>query len=238
MAISKDPVTFNVDGATYEGMFVRDSKSTGDQPCILILHHWAGRKDDMIAFGEDIANWGYKAFACDLYGQGKFGSNPDENRALMGPLVGDRALLEKRMLANLETAAALPGVDRNRMAANGFCFGGLCVLDLARANAPLKGVASMHGLLKPRPGDGNDPIKPKVTIFHGWDDPMAPPEDVTAIGQELTARKADWQLHAYGNTMHAFTTEHANDPDHGLQYQPVTARRAWASFRDFLEEVV
>jgi len=238
MAMSKDPVTFTIDGATFEGMYVRDPKAGGDQPCVLILHHWGGRKDDMIAFGEDIANWGYHAFACDLYGQGKFGNNPEENRALMGPLVEDRSLLEKRMLANLETAAALPGVDRGRMAAVGFCFGGLCALDLARANAPLKAVASMHGLLKPRPGDGSDPIKPKVTIFHGWDDPMAPPEDVTAIGKELTARQADWQLHAYGNAMHAFTNEHANDPDHGLQYQPVVARRAWASFRDYLEEVL
>jgi dienelactone hydrolase len=238
MAISKDPVTFTIGGAVYEGMHVRDRRAGGDQPCILILHHWAGRKDDMIAFGEDIANWGYAAFACDLYGQGRFGGTPDENRALMGPLVGDRPLLEMRMLANLEAAAGLPGVDRERMAAIGFCFGGLCALDLARANAPLKAVASMHGILKPRPGDGSDAIRPKVTIFHGWDDPMAPPEDVTAIGAELTARQADWQLHAYGNTMHAFTNEQASDPDHGLQYQPAAARRAWASFRDFLEEVL
>lgn len=238
MATSKDPVTFTFDGATYEGMYIHDPQKAGDRPCVLILHHWGGRKDDMIAFGEDIAGWGYQTFACDLYGQGVFGNSPEENKALMSPMVEDRALLEKKMLANLETAAALSGVDRNRMVAIGFCFGGLCVLDLARANAPLKGVASMHGLLKPRPGDSSSPITPKVTIFHGWDDPMAPPEDVTAIGKELTNRKADWQLHAYGNAVHAFTNEAANDRDHGLAYHPEAARRAWSSFRDFLEEVI
>src|SRR3546814_13456637 len=108
MAISKDPVSFTIDGATYEGMHVRDQKAGGDQPCILILHHWAGRKDDMIAFAEDIANWGYAAFACDIYGQGKFGSTPDENRDLMGPLVGDRSLPATPTPANLEAAAGQP----------------------------------------------------------------------------------------------------------------------------------
>ena len=31
----------------------------------------------------------------------------------------------------------------------GFCFGGLCSLDLARADAEVRGVVSLHGLLTP-----------------------------------------------------------------------------------------
>ena len=37
-------------------------------------------------------------------------------------------------------------VDENQVAAIGFCFGGLCVLDLARVGASLLGVVSFHGL--------------------------------------------------------------------------------------------
>lgn len=235
MAISREPISFDIDGATHEGMYV--SVGGGAKPCVAVMHHWAGRAEDMIEMAERMTDWGYNGFACDLYGGARTGSNPDENREMMGPLVGDRALLEKRMLANLQAAAGHAGTAAGRMAAIGFCFGGLCVLDLARANAPVLGVASFHGLLKPRPDGGTDAIKPKVAIHHGWDDPMAPPEEVVAIGKELTDRKADWQFHAYGGAMHAFTTAHANMPDHGLQYNASAHRRSWASLKDFLAEV-
>ena len=42
-------------------------------------------------------------------------------------------------------------------------------------------------------------------MLHGYDDPMAPPEDVLAVAKEFTSAGADWQLHAYGQTVHAFT---------------------------------
>ncbi|MBT8086038.1 MAG: dienelactone hydrolase family protein [Woeseia sp.] len=51
------------------------------------------------------------------------------------------------------------------------------------------------------------------------------------------AAEADWQLHAYGNTMHAFTNPQADDPAHGLRDAPVAERRAWQSMQDFFKEI-
>jgi dienelactone hydrolase len=129
-------------------------------------------------------------------------------------------------------------VDPQRIAAMGYCFGGLCVLDLARSATPhVKGVVSIHGLFaKPELGE-QPPISAKVLVLHGWDDPMAPPAHVLALAQELTAARADWQLHAHGHAMHAFTHAQAAAPERGLQYHADAARRSWLATRNFLEEV-
>ena len=66
---------------------------------------------------------------------------------------------------------------------------------------------------------------------------MAAPDAVVALGRELTEAGADWQLHAYGNTMHAFTNPAANDPDFGTVYNPDADRRSWQAARNFLAEI-
>ncbi len=59
----------------------------------------------------------------------------------MNPLVGDRAELQKRLAGGLAAAKTQLGVDASKAAAIGFCFGGLCVLDMARAGMD---VAASH----------------------------------------------------------------------------------------------
>jgi dienelactone hydrolase len=146
-------------------------------------------------------------------------------------------LLRRRLLAGLAAAKALPIVDAKRIAVIGFCFGGLCALDFARANADVRGVVSIHGLLKPS-GLTEPKIAPRVLMLHGYDDPLAPPEDVLAVAREFTAAGADWQLHAYGDTVHAFTNPSANDRAGGMQYDEAADRRSWHALEEFLGEVL
>jgi dienelactone hydrolase len=52
-------------------------------------------------------------------------------------------VLRIHLLDALATLRGLPAVDASRLGAIGFCFGGQCVLDLARAGADIKvGVSS------------------------------------------------------------------------------------------------
>ena len=193
----------------------------------------------MRAVTEKIARLGYIGFALDVYGKGIRGSETGDNSALMNPLLADRSLLRRRLLAGLRAAEDHKRVDRNRIAVIGYCFGGLCALDLARAMPPgLKGAASIHGVLTPPQLGEQLPIKASILILHGWEDPMAPPSDVLAIATELTAASADWQLHAYGHTKHAFTFQGANIPERGILYNPAADRRSWASLRAFLTELL
>lgn len=188
-------------------------------------------------FARRLNERGLHAFIADTFGKQFRGAERDVMFGEMGRLKGDRAALRDRMLAILESAAAQPGVDRDRIAAAGYCFGGLCVLDLARAGAPLAGAASFHGLFDP-PGLDPQPIRAKVVAYHGWDDPMVPPDAVVALGQELTAAGADWQIHCYGHVGHGFTNPQAHQIGiEGVAYNEAAARRSWAALNQFLDEL-
>ncbi len=165
------------------------------------------------------------------------GASTEENAALMQPFLDDRGMLQRRMQLSLNTMREQAEVDDQNVAAIGFCFGGLCVLDLARTGEDLAGVISFHGLFAPPGNTAGIPIKAKVLALHGWDDPMAPPDQVLALAEELTGQGADWQLHAFGNTMHAFTNPEANDPGFGTVYSPVADARSWTAMKDFLNEL-
>ena len=237
MAIREQLVEYREGQALLEGFFCHDDSRPGPQPAVLISHAWGGRDEFVERKARRLAWHGYAAFALDMFGKGKRGTTTEECSALITPFMQDRALLARRIGAALETLKALPQIDSRRIAAMGFCFGGLCVLDLARGGADVRGVAAFHGLLKPS-GLPASKIGAKVLILHGYADPMAPPEDVLAIAKELTAAGADWQLHAYGNTVHAFTHPQANDRANGLQYNEAADRRSWHSLMQFLEEVL
>ena len=172
----------------------------------------------------------------DVYGKDITGTTTEENAALMQPFMDDRGLLRDRLLAGYETLKAHPQTDADRIAVIGYCFGGLCALDLARSGTSLCGAVSFHGLLMPS-GLPSETVKARVLALHGWDDPMAAPAAVNSLAEEMSAMGADWQLHAYGNTMHAFTNPAANDPARGTVYDATADRRSWRAMTNFFEEL-
>lgn len=227
-----------VDGdTTLEGLVAWDDAMPGERPGVLVSHTWGGRGDLENDKAKQLAELGYVGFALDLYGKGVRGGSPEENAALMQPFLEDRAMLQTRLLRSLNALRDQPEVDRSRTAAIGFCFGGLCVLDIARTGEELAGVVSFHGLFS-SPGNLADrSIKAKVLVLHGWADPMAPPEQAVALASELTSMGADWQMHAYGNTMHAFSNPMANDPSAGTVYNAAADARSWIAMKNFLTEL-
>lgn len=230
------PFRMNHDGTVYEGRIALPSDG-GAVPAVLIFPTFSGPGLLEPEAAERLLAWGYGAIICDVYGEGRTGKDREESTALMQPLMENRAMLQGRLLAWADAALGADGVDKARIAAIGFCFGGLCALDLARAGADIRAVASFHGLFTPT-GLPPSPIRAKVAVYHGWDDPMATPDQFVALGRELTEAGADWQAHAYGGTMHGFTSPRAAAPELGVLYNEVAAERAWASLRAFLEEAL
>ena len=204
---------------------------------VIVVPTFAGVSDLEKGFAHDLAQRGYACLIADLWGR-SYG--PDERDAAFGhmtTLKSDRAALRDRMLAILDVAKGQEGVDPARIAAIGFCFGGLCVLDLARSGADIAGVASFHGLFD-APDLPPQPITAKVVAYHGWDDPMVPPDAVVALAKQLTDAGADWQIHGYGHTGHGFTNPKVgalNIP--GVDYNAAAARRSWAALHDYLDEL-
>jgi dienelactone hydrolase len=236
MSLSTRSLTYQADGATLEAVIALP-EGAGKRPAVLVAHQWGGRDAFSEGHARRLAEAGYVGVALDMYGKGVHGNSVEENSALMTPFMENRAKVRERMQAALALARQQPEVDAGRVAAIGFCFGGLCVLDLARSGADLRGVVSFHGLLKPSGLDAQA-IQAKVLVLHGADDPLAPIEDVVALREELNAAGCDWQLHMYGRAQHAFAVPGANVPDIGAHHNADAERRSMASCAAFLAEVL
>ena len=236
MGIVTEIVDYEVNGQVYEGYFARPEDNE-QAPLVLVMHAWGGQGDFERGKADWLAQNGYCGFAVDVYGKGKRGSTTEECQALMTPLAGDRAELQSRLDGSLKFAQEQTNQSAASTAAIGFCFGGLSVLDMARANMDISGVVSFHGLLGAAPNLQTTQIEPKVLALHGWDDPMATPDDVIAFSKEMTDAGADWQIHGYGGVLHAFTNPEANNPDFGTVYNANADRRSFETTKIFLSEL-
>ena len=235
MGITTKPVEYFDGKQKCIGYLAWDESYNDPKPGVIINHAWGG----LDGFAEDkaiqMAALGYVGFALDNYGDGILPASDEAKAAKMSTLTDDRKILQKRLKAGFKAAAELPMIDENYMAAVGYCFGGLCTLDMVRSGLNLKAAISFHGLL----GAANyatKKSKAKVLIAHGWDDPMATPDDLVAVGHELTKAGCDWQAHAYGQTTHAFTNPGAPGNE-TLAYNADADRRSWQNTMDLLEEV-
>jgi len=236
--IIKEKITYqDASNNQFEGFLVWDDKFKGSKPGILISHMWAGQSDFEVEKAAALAKLGYVGFAIDNYGKGKRAQNPEEAERLMNTLDSNRPLLLERMQLALKTLKEHNEVNPAKMGAIGFCFGGKCVLDLARSGIELGGVVSFHGLLDPPPTKDRVPIKSSIMVLHGWEDPMARPEEVVKLSDELNLYNADWNIHIYGHTAHAFTNPKAKFPEKGLFFEPTSNQRAWDSMVYFFQNI-
>ncbi|MCI0994831.1 dienelactone hydrolase family protein [Pseudomonas corrugata] len=231
-------VVYQIDGQTYERRLASEPAQQGPRPGLLMAPNWMGVGAGAEDIAKSVAAKGYVVLIADLYGQTVRPTNADEAGAAMMPLKNDRALLRKRMQAafeQLQGQGETP-VDVARLATFGFCFGGCCALELARAGAPLKAAISFHGTLDtPNPADAKN-IKGSVLVMHGASDPLVPKEQLPAFEDEMNAAGVDWQLLSYGGAVHSFTDPHANVPGK-MMYNPKVAKRAFRSMHNLLDEV-
>ncbi len=236
MTITTKPVEYMDGKQKCVGLLAWDETFADPKPCVMVNHAWGGRD----GFAEDkaiqMAALGYVGFAMDNYGDGALPETVEDKQAMMMPLKDDRKALLKRLKAGVKAVSGLDQVDETHLAAIGYCFGGLCTLDMVRAGLGLKAAVSFHGLLD-APDYTTKKSKTKVLVAHGWDDPMADPASVVALGKELTKSGCDWQIHAYGQTTHAFTVPGADSKDGVLKFNSDSERRSWLATIDLLAEV-
>ncbi len=237
VVIVTEPLVYEDElGNSFEGTLSWDDAMSGPRPGVMVTSTFMGQSAFETQKAEALAALGYVGFAIDVYGQGKRATLPQEAGELMAVLDGDRELLRSRMTLALKTIQDLPLVDARQVAAIGFCFGGKCVLDLVRSGADVKGVVSFHGIYDPPPIAGAEEISAAVLVLHGWEDPLSPQQDTVALADELTQKGADWQIHMYGHTGHAFTNPKATDKANGMFFVPRAAERGWQVMKDFLAE--
>ena len=239
MAIVRQALVYNGPGGPFEGVIAYEDEITTMRPGVLVVPNVRGQKEADTLKAEALARLGYVGFACDVFGRGKRTTQESPDMAVyMNELNADRGLLRDRLQASLDALKGFDRVDPAKTATIGFCFGGKCVLDMARAGLDILGCVSFHGVYDRPDYASVVSIKPKLLVCHGWDDPLGPPDAMVGLGRELTEGGADWQIHAYGNAGHAFTDHAATGSTRpGVAYEERADRRSWEAMKDFLTEL-
>jgi len=228
-------MTFQHDGMQLIGE-IAVPKTAGPHPAVLVMHNAHGLGDHVRERARRLAELGYVAVATDMYGAGRYYSDPSAAGVLLMELVNTPQRLRARTVAWYEQLKARPEVDPERIAAIGFCFGGQCVLELARSGADIKAIVSYHGLLSTPAPAQPDAIRGQMAIYTGAKDPYAPAEHVAALQQELTAAGAHFQITVFNDAFHAFTDPHAGEMGRvGIAYDPIADRVSWAGTLALLE---
>lgn len=231
-------VTYEHAGVQMVGYLAYDDARREKRPGVLVVPEWWGLNDYVKKRARDLAELGYVALAVDLYGGGRTTTQTEEAARLSGELYDDLEKLRGRARAGYAWLAAHERVDPKRIAAIGYCFGGMTVCQMAYSGLELAGVVSFHGSLRPPEQADMGRIKARLLICHGADDPLIPAEQIEAFLAGLRKAGADWQMISYGGAEHCFTNPGAgavNIP--GVRYDERADRRSWQHMRLFLAEV-
>ena len=231
-------VAYHDEGHPLEG-YLTTSSSAHDLPGVLIVPSWLNVNESICGRADRFAELGYAAFVVDLFGVGVLPRPPQLPLDVVGPFLEDRLRLRRRLLAGLSAFRRRPECDRGRIAAVGYCLGGCGVLELARAGAPLRGVASLHGILSAHIPAQPKTVAAKILVLHGDVDPLASFDQLSAFRDEMRFAEANWEVDIYGEARHSFTGEGIFDhagPEAALH--PQAESRSWRTMIGFLNEVL
>ena len=236
MQIRTEDFTYQHGGRTFAGYLAWNADLHEQRPGIAIVHEWFGPGDNVKRRARMLAELGYVGFAVDMYGVDVRPTNPGEAAAAMNDVQADREELRARLKAAIQVLQHDDRVDALQVAAIGYCFGGGCVLELARSGAELAGVVSFHGALHTSLPAQAKP-NAKILVLHGADDPFVDPPKIATFMAEMRAVHADWQMVYYGGAVHSFTNPQAHDLQAGFCFDAKSDARSWMHMRTFFIEL-
>ena len=210
--IKSKTIKYDVAGQPFEGTLSYDDTIKGKRPGVLVVHEWWGHNAYAKKRAEMLAKLGYSAFALDMYGAGKVANHPEDAKKFMEATLADMQVAEARFNAALKLLKEQPTVEASKIAAIGYCFGGGMALHMAKVNPELAGVVSYHGALgiSANTKPVSTPVKTKILVFNGADDPFITKEQITAFKQDMTAIGADYEFIDYPGVKHGFTNPEAD----------------------------
>ncbi|MBI3574231.1 MAG: dienelactone hydrolase family protein [Gammaproteobacteria bacterium] len=238
-AVKGEEVQYQNGGVAMKGYLAYDDAITDKRPGILVVHEWWGHNEYARRRARMLAELGYTALAVDMYGSGKTADHLDHAKQSMQTLIGDAKGMHARFEAALATLKKHKTVDGKRLAAIGYCMGGIVVLEMARAGVDIAGVASFHGTLgttnPAKPGQ----VRAKILVLNGVDDPFIPAESIAAFKQEMDAAKVNYKFVNYPGAKHSFTNPGAdaygkkfNLP---MVYNAEADKQSWAEMSKFFD---
>jgi carboxymethylenebutenolidase len=218
-------------GDTLARGYLAVPKTPGPHPALILVHEWNGLVDRVRQVADAFAARGYVTLAVDLY-EGRTGSNPDENRRLMGEVHGH----PEQVIANLDAAQqflrARPDVS-GKIGVMGWCFGGGIALSYALGGAEHDATAIFYGSLVTDPAELRRIHHPIYGTFAGQDRSI-PADQIHRFAAVLDSLGIRNDIHIYDPVQHAFWLWVDRDP--ATNRGP--AEDAWRRLTRFLEETL
>jgi len=222
-----------------EGVLHRPVSRPAPGPAVLMYPGATGTGPSFRRAARSLADLGYLAIEVEMYGIEADISTPEAAGQHFMALLSTPDVLRSRAGAWLDAVRALPEADPARIAAIGYCFGGKCVLELARSGAELGAVISYHGLATTHAPMEPGACRTTIAVWSGGLDPYVPLADFDGLRSELDNAGARYQMSLFSFAQHSFT-----DPDHeetgleGIKYDPLAHRVSWAATLAMLDETI
>ncbi|NNF12466.1 MAG: dienelactone hydrolase family protein [Gemmatimonadetes bacterium] len=216
-----------MNGDTLTTGYLAVPEGAGPFPALVIIHEWNGLVDRVRQVADDFAAEGYVTLAADLY-QGRTGSNPDENIALVQETQADMPAV----IANLDAAVAYlrsrPDVT-GRVGAMGWCFGGGIALSFGLDGENHEATAIFYGRLVDDP-DVLAGMDHEVYGTFARLDGGPSPEQVEAFEAAMNSAGVDHDLHIYDDVDHGFWLRVDGAPERRTE----PALDAWQRLKAYL----
>lgn len=234
-------IEYREDGVTYRGYLARPQAVAGEQPGerpgVLVVHEWWGLNEYAKQRTRELAELGYVAFAVDMYGEGKTTDDAAQAGKWAGALYTNREKMRDRAEAGLEVLEDLDGVDDDRLAVIGYCFGGTVATELAYEDDDLTGAVSFHGNPMPAMADDDD-IEARILVLHGDADPLVSDAELKAFTDSMDRKRVNYRVIRYPDAKHSFTNPDADDLGmDGVGYNAEADEKSWADMKEFLADI-
>ncbi|MDF0749269.1 dienelactone hydrolase family protein [Marinobacter sp. 71-i] len=236
-----ETVEYTVNGETFTGYMAYDDETEGKRPGVLVVHEWWGHNEFAREQAERLAAAGYTAFALDMYGSGKLAEHPEDAQKFMKEATKDIDQVKARFMAAKDLLQQHDSVDSSKIAAQGYCFGGAVVLNMARLGVDLDAVVSYHGALGSPIKAEAGKVQPRIHVYTGGADKMVPSDQVSGLVKEMQDAEADLTLVSFPGVLHSFTNPGADkvaeEFDMPIAYNEEAATRSWDGTMRLYEEV-
>lgn len=234
-------ISYQTNETKMNGYMANVDNGTEKKPGILVVHEWWGHNEYARKRADMLAKAGYVALAIDMYGDGKQADHPKKAGEFSSAVFKEMKEAKKRFQAALETLKSHPHVDKNKVAAIGYCFGGGVVLSMARMGLDLDAVVSYHGSLASPVKAKKGEVKAKLLVFNGEADPMVTKEQIKSFKKEMKKVRADLEFVNFKGAKHAFTNPGATDLGNKfglpLAYDKAADEQSWERTLSFFKEV-
>ncbi len=242
--IKQDSISYQDGEDKLIGQLVFEDQSNIAQPGIVLFPAFEGIAEFTINYAKDLVTKGFVVLVADIYGDAKSADTIEGCFELVMPFLQDRALVRRRATLAFEALFKVPQVDAATIGTMGFCFGGMCALEIARSGADIKAVVAAHSAVAQADLENNNQCQ-HFLVLNGYADQQVPPAHIEAFANEMAEHNvADWDYHFFGNAKHSYTDPKTGtfnpekEKEMGRVYSPIAAQRCFNYAVEFFRETL